>query len=158
MKKINYFLLGVVICAVTIVAYVAVIAWGESTTRTHDGITVTVGDEVQKTLHAELNDFYPGQTQTYEITFSYKSSVSLTFENAKGSEVLQDEILVAITKNDADAPVLAKTLRECLDSGAIDFGSNTTKLTLTYTMFETSGNETQNAALTFDLVVSAKGK
>lgn len=118
---------------------------------------INVDGDTVKELSVNLSDFYPGNTQTFEINLKGNSAddytVTINFRNDETSGALENYLTVVIS---TDKVTIEKSLKELLEGDEISLGKNASNIKIHYTMPETVENEAQGATADFYIEVSAK--
>lgn len=157
-KKSKYrFLLVLLTCIV--LAFAGFLFWSllqkQENLKAHT--VIKIRGETTKTLHADLDGFYPGSEQSYEIALSGESpetyEITLHFRSAAGSGNLGDYLLVTIRTKEV---TIEKQLKDLLGGKKVSLGTNANEITITYTMPESTGNEAQGATADFYIDLMAK--
>lgn len=117
------------------------------------------GDNVQEKLPViNINEIYPGCEKTCSITLkgslSEKYDVALDFHEDKSkNNDLVDYLNVRIETKEKN---IEKKLKELLNGEKVELGNNASKITITYYMPTSIGNESQDTSAAFYIELIAK--
>lgn len=118
---------------------------------------IEIEGETQKTLKAEITDFYPGKEASYKIELTGSRAqdftVTLNFRDDDGGE-LKEYIIVTIETN-VEGDSSEKSLKELLNGESLELGKGATEIEIRYRMPETVGNEAQGTSVEFYIDVRA---
>lgn len=125
--------------------------------------TVTVGPDgaASEVLEIDGQSLYPGASREYRVGLTGNTAgtytIRLTFGQTEAG-VLADWIFVNVSLGGDSADY---SLAELLDGRAIEYvcrlrADEPTGLTIGYTLDKNAGNETQNAAIDFKIVLSVR--
>ncbi len=153
-KKIKIVLIAICVA----LTFTGISIWGvlRSQNDIQGKTVVAVNGDTNKTLTAELSDFYPGLTKTFEIRLDGSAAddyvVTLNFRHEQGGK-LEDYLMVVISTSEIK---IEKTLKELLDGEEISLGKNADEIYISYTMPESVGNESQGTTANFYIDLTAK--
>lgn len=126
----------------------------ENTTLTIDG------KGTSESYKVELTGFAPGDTKGYTIHLTAEDSLSdysvkIKFDNHDKPGTLDEFLFVTITVDGEVVKVDNTNLTELLNADEIYLGDGISEITISFTMPESAGDESQNTSTVFDVVVTA---
>ena len=145
------------ICATLLLAGEGVTIAYETAKSNKDEINVDVdnGQVSERVISVTDLNLYPGGEKAYTVKFASKSAdniaVTLEFEETEAGE-LKNYVTVTVSSGEKTE---SAGLKELLEGKRFVFTGKIEKLTLTYKMDESAGNDVQGAGIKFDVRIKA---
>ena len=123
-------------------------------------ITVTINEETTKNLKIDLEDIVPGSKRSYTINIDSKYfdefNFSISFYELDDPGELSNYLSLSISANEFN---INKSFKEVLNKNEVFvLGTNVRKISLTYIMDESIGNEAQNTYANFYIDLMSKSR
>ena len=123
-------------------------------------ITVTINEETTKNLKIDLENIVPGSKTSYTINIDSKYfddfNFSISFYELDDPGELSNYLSLSISANEFN---INKSFKEVLNKNEVFvLGTNVRKISLTYIMDESIGNEAQNTYANFYIDLMSKSR
>ena len=159
MKRFTNFILITLTSALTITGVLLYVHFKKNT-KLPNVTTVTINEETTKNLKVDLDDIAPGSESTYTINIESKYFsdfiFSVTFYEKDDPGELSNYLSLTLNANEF---TVTKSFKEVLENKeTFSLGNNIKKISLTYTMDESVGNEAQDTYANFYIDVISKSR
>lgn len=160
MKRFIKFILVLLTSALSLTGVLLFVHLKKNTVLPNE-VTVTINEETTKNLKIDLIDIVPGSETSYTINIDSKYfddfNFSISFYEMDDPGELSNYLSLSISANEFN---ISKSFKEILNKNEVfALGTNVRKISLTYKMDESVGNEAQNTYANFyiDLISKSRG-
>ena len=159
MKRFTKNILVLVTSALSLIGVLLFVNFKKNTVLPNE-ITVTINEETTKNLKIDLEDIVPGSKRSYTINIDSKYfdefNFSISFYELDDPGELSNYLSLSISANEFN---INKSFKEVLNKNEVFvLGTNVRKISLTYIMDESIGNEAQNTYANFYIDLMSKSR
>ena len=159
MKRFTKNILVLVTSALSLIGVLLFVNFKKNTVLPNE-ITVTINEETTKNLKIDLEDIVPGSKRSYTINIDSKYfddfNFSISFYELDDPGELSNYLSLSISANEFN---INKSFKEVLNKNEVFvLGPSVRKISLTYTMDESVGNEAQNTYANFYIDLMSKSR
>lgn len=159
MKRFTKNILVLVTSALSLIGVLLFVNFKKNTVLPNE-ITVTINEETTKNLKIDLEDIVPGSKRSYTINIDSKYfdefNFSISFYELDDPGELSNYLSLSISANEFN---INKSFKEVLNKNEVFvLGPSVRKISLTYTMDESVGNEAQNTYANFYIDLISKSR
>lgn len=159
MKRFTKNILVLVTSALSLIGVLLFVNFKKNTVLPNE-ITVTINEETTKNLKIDLEDIVPGSKRSYTINIDSKYfdefNFSISFYELDDPGELSNYLSLSISANEFN---INKSFKEVLNKNEVFvLGPSVKKISLTYTMDESVGNEAQNTYANFYIDLMSKSR
>lgn len=159
MKRFTKNILVLVTSALSLIGVLLFVNFKKNTVLPNE-ITVTINEETTKNLKIDLEDIVPGSKRSYTINIDSKYfdefNFSISFYELDDPGELSNYLSLSISANEFN---INKSFKEVLNKNEVFvLGPSVRKISLTYSMDESVGNEAQNTYANFYIDLMSKSR
>ena len=159
MKRFTKNILVLVTSALSLIGVLLFVNFKKNTVLPNE-ITVTINEETTKNLKIDLEDIVPGSKKSYTINIDSKYfdefNFSISFYELDDPGELSNYLSLSISANEFN---INKSFKEVLNKNEVFvLGPSVRKISLTYIMDESVGNEAQNTYANFYIDLMSKSR
>ncbi len=159
MKRFTKNILVLVTSALSLIGVLLFVNFKKNTVLPNE-ITVTINEETTKNLKIDLEDIVPGSKRSYTINIDSKYfdefNFSISFYELDDPGELSNYLSLSISANEFN---INKSFKEVLNKNEVFvLGPSVRKISLTYSMDESIGNEAQNTYANFYIDLMSKSR
>ena len=159
MKRFTKNILVLVTSALSLIGVLLFVNFKKNTVLPNE-ITVTINEETTKNLKIDLENIVPGSKTSYTINIDSKYfddfNFSISFYELDDPGELSNYLSLSISANEFN---INKSFKEVLNKNEVFvLGTNVRKISLTYIMDESIGNEAQNTYANFYIDLMSKSR
>ena len=159
MKRFTKNILVLVTSALSLIGVLLFVNFKKNTVLPNE-ITVTINEETTKNLKIDLEDIVPGSKRSYTINIDSKYfdefNFSISFYELDDPGELSNYLSLSISANEFN---INKSFKEVLNKNEVFvLGPSVKKISLTYSMDESVGNEAQNTYANFYIDLMSKSR